>query len=116
LKRLPPCGERRETVFGIGMQELLIILAVALIVLGPKKLPELARSLGRLFAEFQRTAQDLRSSVDFDEGGEFGQAQGEKKEWEEVEPELPPPPGSPEEAEELSKQQEAEESSNERTS
>lgn len=103
-------------MFGIGMQELLIILAVALIILGPKKLPELARSLGRLLAEFQRAAQDLKSSVDFDEDAKSAQAQSEKKEWEEVEPELPPPPGSPEEAETLSKQQEAEETSSEKTS
>lgn len=82
-------------MFGIGMQELLIVLAVALIVLGPKKLPELARNLGRLFAEFQRTAQDLRSSVDFDDG-EAKKSTEEKKEWEEVEPQEPPEPGSPE--------------------
>lgn len=76
------------------MQELLIVLAVALIVLGPKKLPELARSLGRLFAEFQRAAQDLRSSVDFDEEKETAEADlPEKKEWEEVKPEEKPPGG-----------------------
>ncbi|MCH6567999.1 MAG: twin-arginine translocase TatA/TatE family subunit, partial [Nitrospinae bacterium] len=46
-------------MFGIGMQELLIVLAVALIILGPKKLPEMARTLGRAFAELQRATQDL---------------------------------------------------------
>jgi sec-independent protein translocase protein TatA len=50
-------------MFGIGMQELLIILVIALIVVGPKKLPELAKSLGRGFAEFKRTADDFHSSM-----------------------------------------------------
>ena len=45
----------------IGLSELLIILAVALIVLGPKKLPEVARSLGRGLAQFRRASEDLRS-------------------------------------------------------
>ncbi len=47
----------------IGLTELLIIMAVALIVLGPKKLPEIARSLGRGLAEFRRTSDDLRRSI-----------------------------------------------------
>lgn len=47
----------------IGFSELLIILAVALIVLGPQKLPELARSLGRGLAELRRTSEDLRRSL-----------------------------------------------------
>lgn len=47
----------------IGFSELLIILGVALIVLGPKKLPELARSLGRGLAELRRTSDDLRRSI-----------------------------------------------------
>jgi Tat protein translocase TatB subunit len=50
-------------MFGIGMQELLIILVIALIVVGPKKLPELAKSLGRGFAEFKRTADDFHSTM-----------------------------------------------------
>jgi Tat protein translocase TatB subunit len=50
-------------MFGIGMQELLIILVIALIVVGPKKLPELAKSLGRGFAELKRTADDFQSSM-----------------------------------------------------
>ena len=51
----------------IGLSELLIILAVALIVLGPKKLPEIARSLGRGLAEFRRTSDDLRRSLFLEE-------------------------------------------------
>jgi Tat protein translocase TatB subunit len=47
-------------VFGIGMTELLVILTVALIVLGPKKLPELARSLGKGLAEFRRASSEMR--------------------------------------------------------
>jgi len=47
-------------MFGIGMTELVVIFAIALIVLGPKRLPELARSLGRGIAEFRRASNDLR--------------------------------------------------------
>jgi TatA/E family protein of Tat protein translocase len=47
-------------MFGIGMPELLLILGVALIVLGPKKLPELARALGKGMAEFRRATDELR--------------------------------------------------------
>ena len=50
-------------MFGIGMPELLLILAVALIVLGPKKLPEIARSLGRGLAEFRRTTDDVKREM-----------------------------------------------------
>ena len=50
-------------MFGIGMPELLLIMAVALLVLGPKRLPELARSLGRGMAEFRRASTDLRNTL-----------------------------------------------------
>lgn len=51
-------------MFGLGFQELLIIFVVAIIVVGPKKLPDLAKALGKGLAEFRRAAQDIKSSID----------------------------------------------------
>jgi len=50
-------------MLGIGMQEILIILLVALIVIGPKRLPDLARILGKGMAEFRKAADDLQETV-----------------------------------------------------
>jgi len=43
-----------------------LILAIALIVIGPKKLPDLAKTLGRAMGEFKRSAQDFKRSIDID--------------------------------------------------
>ncbi len=51
-------------MLGIGMQEIIIILIVALIVIGPKKLPDLARALGRAIGEFRKAADDLKENLD----------------------------------------------------
>ncbi len=51
-------------MFGIGTWELMLVLILALIVLGPTKLPGIAKSLGKGYAEFKRAAQELRDSID----------------------------------------------------
>ena len=48
----------------IGVPELIIIFVVALIVFGPRKLPELGRSLGKSIAEFKRASNELRATLD----------------------------------------------------
>jgi len=55
-------------MFGLGMQELIIILVVALIVIGPKKMPDLARGLGRAIREFRRATDDIKQNFDVDVG------------------------------------------------
>lgn len=51
-------------MFGIGLPELIIIMVVALIVVGPSRLPDLARSLGRAFNEFRRMADDVKETLE----------------------------------------------------
>ena len=53
-------------MFGLGMPEILLILAIALIVIGPKKLPDLAKNLGRAMGEFKRSAQDFKRTIDIE--------------------------------------------------
>ena len=48
----------------LGMQEMLIILVVALIVFGPRKLPQIGKTLGKSIAEFRRTSTELRSTLE----------------------------------------------------
>ena len=52
-------------MFGsIGMPELIIILVIALIIFGPRKLPELGRSLGKSIGEFRKASNELRNTLD----------------------------------------------------
>ncbi|HOX42581.1 MAG TPA: Sec-independent protein translocase protein TatB [Myxococcota bacterium] len=53
-------------MFGIGTWELLIILVLALVILGPQKLPELARQVGKTVQKLRRTADEVRREIDID--------------------------------------------------
>lgn len=54
-------------MFGIGMPEFILILVVALIVIGPKKLPDLARSLGKAMGEFKKAAREFKDTMNVNE-------------------------------------------------
>lgn len=54
-------------MFGLGMPEVLLLMAIALMVIGPKKLPDLAKTLGRAMGEFKKAAQDFKQSIDMED-------------------------------------------------
>lgn len=51
-------------MFGIGFQEMLLILVVVLIFFGPKRLPDLAKNLGKGLAEFKKASEEVKKSID----------------------------------------------------
>jgi TatA/E family protein of Tat protein translocase len=76
-------------MFGsIGMPELIIILTLALIIFGPRKLPELGRSLGKSLGEFKRASNELRNTLDEEIRIEEERSTAQKA----AEPATPPPP------------------------
>jgi TatA/E family protein of Tat protein translocase len=54
-------------MFGMGMPEILLILAIALVVIGPRKLPDLGRSLGRALKEFRKATTEFKKSLDIED-------------------------------------------------
>jgi TatA/E family protein of Tat protein translocase len=53
-------------MFGIGITEILLILGIALVIIGPKNLPELARSVGKGYAEFMKGFREIQKSLEDD--------------------------------------------------
>lgn len=66
-------------MFGIGLPEMLLIFALALIVVGPDKLPDLARSVAKGILELKKTAEGLKDSMDKD-GNPLGEAKQDLEE------------------------------------
>ena len=64
-------------MFGMGMGELLLILVVALLVVGPDKLPNAARAIGKGIRDFRKHTQELQSTLEQDE--KLGEAVRELK-------------------------------------
>jgi len=50
-------------MFGLGLPEIIIIFVIALLVVGPKKLPDLGKSIGRAMAEFKKASEDFQETV-----------------------------------------------------
>jgi TatA/E family protein of Tat protein translocase len=50
-------------MFGLGLPEIIVIFVIALLVFGPKKLPDIGKSIGRAMAEFKKASDDFQESV-----------------------------------------------------
>ncbi|MCW5934681.1 MAG: TatA/E family twin arginine-targeting protein translocase [Fimbriimonadia bacterium] len=51
-------------MFNVGFQEMMVILVIALLIFGPKKLPEIGRSIGKTIREFKRASEEVSRSLD----------------------------------------------------
>lgn len=92
-------------MFDLGMQEILVVLVVALVFIGPRRLPEIAKTLGRAFIELRRAGEELKGQIDLasimeePEGSEAPSA-SEKPQASKQDAEQTDPPGQPSEKKE----------------
>lgn len=56
-------GEGYGEMFGIGTSELILLLVLALLIIGPRELPRIGREVGKAFRSFQRAADDVKESI-----------------------------------------------------
>jgi TatA/E family protein of Tat protein translocase len=62
---LPLAAFEVQNMFGsIGFQELIIIMSIALLIFGPKKLPEVGRSIGKALREFRKTSEEIKEKIE----------------------------------------------------
>jgi TatA/E family protein of Tat protein translocase len=59
-------------MFGISVPEMILILAIAIIVIGPKKIPDLAKSLGRAMGEFKKATMEFKGTMDIEDDLKVG--------------------------------------------
>jgi TatA/E family protein of Tat protein translocase len=77
-----------------GMGEMLIVFIIALIIFGPRKLPELGKALGKSISEFKKASNDLRSTIEEEIRAENQAKPASSSASTPTEPQILPPPGS----------------------
>jgi TatA/E family protein of Tat protein translocase len=77
-------------MFGLGLGEILVIFIIALVFVGPKRLPELARGLGKGIFEFQKAMQSMKDELNKSETPKFGEPQENAQETQQIAQVTPP--------------------------
>lgn len=76
-------------MFGIGTTEILIVLVIALLLLGPKEIPKIARTIGRGMKELERAKDELKESIEFEAEKDESDSKKSEEKGKEDDPEPP---------------------------